>query len=259
MHNLRIGNEQMIEELFPGLDLNILLELWPTFDEDEIKIDKFSTTNISHANIALNSILNDEEKSQLEKLFFSEDGWYKKINQSGMTQLKLAAMSLGLTNNVLTFNSEEEQEMLKIAGSLTEEQQHLNMRCYLKQKAVTYFTLKKYLEKIKKKDELSITLYRGVRHEGDLQEYLCSGLECWSTSPSIAERFAKNGGYVISKTYPISSIFAGFRSTFKNKPNNIYRHNGFYVRREHEMIVENIEQSYLLDKNFYKPVLDEFF
>ena len=52
-------------------------------------------------------------------------------------------------------------------------------------------------------------------------------------------------GYVLSKNYPLSSIFAVFRSKFKNKPNNIYRHNGFYVRREHEMIVENIEQKYL--------------
>lgn len=59
-------------------------------------------------------------------------------------------------------------------------------------------------------------------------------------------------GYVISKTYPISSIFAGFSSTFKNKPNNIYRHNGFYVRREHEMIVENIEQKYLKKGHLFK-------
>jgi hypothetical protein len=254
-----MDNEQMIEEVFPGLDANELLELWPTFADDERKIDKYTTTNIIHANIALNSILNDSEKIQLEQLFFSEDGWYKKINKSGMVQLKFAAMSLGLTNNVLTYNSEEEQYMLELASLLTEEQQLLNMKCYLKQKAVTYFTLKKYIEKVMKKDELAITLYRGVRHSGKLQEYLFSGLECWSTSVDIAERFAKNDGYVISKEYPINNIFAGFRSTFKNKPNNIYRNNGFYVRREHEMIVENIEYKYLLDNNFYKPALNEFF
>ena len=39
----------------------------------------------------------------------------------------------------------------------------------------------------------------------------------------------------------------------------MYRHNGFYVRREHEMIVENIEQSLRLDNNFYRPVYDEFY
>ena len=128
----------------------------------------------------------------------------------------------------------------------------------MKQKTVTYYTLRKYLKKIIKTNKLSITLYRGVRHDGELKEYLFSGLECWSTNPNIAERFAKNDGYVICKEYPISSIFAGFRSTFKNKPNNIYRHNGFYVRREHEMIVENIEQSYLLNNNFYKPITNDF-
>ena len=31
----------MIEEVFPGLDANELLELWPTFADDERKIDKY--------------------------------------------------------------------------------------------------------------------------------------------------------------------------------------------------------------------------
>lgn len=59
----------MIKELFPGLDENELLELWPTYEVDEKKVEKLTTTNISHANIALNSILDDLEKVQLEKLF----------------------------------------------------------------------------------------------------------------------------------------------------------------------------------------------
>ena len=160
-------------------------------------------------------------------------------------ELKTEYYDLGLeyrneTNDQVTFDSAEEQHMLEVVGALSREQQVLNMRCYMKQKVVTYSTLKKYLIKIRKQEDMSITLYRGFCHEGEVKEYLFSGLECWSTTPRIAERFAKNGGYVISKVYPISSIFAGFRSTFKNKPNNMYRHNGFYVRREHEMIVENI-------------------
>lgn len=250
----------MIKELFPGLDEDALLELWPTYELDEKKVEKLTTTNISHANIALNSILDDSEKLQLESMFFANDGWYKENNQHGMIQLKLAAMSLGLSNNVFTYDYEEEQRMLAVAGSLTREQQNLNIRCYMKQKVVTYSTLKKYLVKVKKQEEMSITLYRGFKHDGEAKKYLFSGLECWSTSPYIAERFAKNGGYVLQIEYPISSIFAGFRSTFKNKPNNIYRYNGFYVRREHEMIVENIEPSTLLDdNNSYRPVCDEFF
>ena len=59
----------MMKELFPGLDENELLELWPTYKVDEKKVEKLTTTNISHANIALNSILDDLEKAQLEKLF----------------------------------------------------------------------------------------------------------------------------------------------------------------------------------------------
>lgn len=51
-----------------------------------------------------------------------------------MVQLKLAAMSLGLSNNVFTFDSTEEQHMLEVVGALSREQQDLNMRCYMKQK-----------------------------------------------------------------------------------------------------------------------------
>ena len=37
----------MIKELFPGLDENELLELWPTYKVDEKKVEKLTTTNIS--------------------------------------------------------------------------------------------------------------------------------------------------------------------------------------------------------------------
>lgn len=164
----------MMKELFPGLDENELLELWPTYKVDEKKVEKLTTTNISHANIALNSILDDLEKAQLEKLFFADNGWYKIINQDGMVQLKLAAMSLGLSNNVFTFDSTEEQHMLEVVGALSREQQVLNMRCYMKQKVVTYSTLKKYLTKIRKQEDMSITLYRGVRHDGEVKKYVFS-------------------------------------------------------------------------------------
>lgn len=117
-----------------GDDGNELLELWPTYEVDEKKVEKLTTTNISHANMALNSILDDLEKVQLEKLFFADNGWYKIISQDGMVQLKLAAMSLGLSNNVFTFDSTEEQHMLEVVGALSREQQVLNMRCYMKQK-----------------------------------------------------------------------------------------------------------------------------
>lgn len=68
-----------------------------------------------------------------------------------------------------------------------------------------------------------------------------SGLESWTTNINIAYRFARNDGFILEREYPIDQIFAGKRSTFKSQSNHIYRHRGFYIRRESEMIVENFE------------------
>ena len=234
----------MIEELFNNIEPEELLELWPHYIEDEKKINKFVNTNIRHANIALNSILENKEKECLERLFFANDGWYRKINGNGMIRLKLAAMSLGLTNNIFTFDQQIAREMCSEAKKYSIDEQMLVMRCYMKQKAVTYLTLKKYLKNVKKTDSMSIELYRGVKGEYCGQNYSHSGLECWTTNIDIAERFATGNGFVIRKQYPITQIFAGNRSTFKNRQHNIYKYNGFYVRREHEMIVENLDEQY---------------
>ena len=59
----------MIEELFGNIEKGELEELWPSYKSDEQKIDRFVNTNIRHANIALNSILNEEVKECLERLF----------------------------------------------------------------------------------------------------------------------------------------------------------------------------------------------
>lgn len=234
----------MVQELFGNLEEDTIFELWPNYKEDEEEIIKLSKTNIRCANIALESVLKDDEKKCLEKLFFGDNGWYKKINSDGMIRLKLAAMSLGMTNNVFTFDSEKEKQMILEMQEYTQEEQLLVMRCYMKQKTVTYITMLNYLRDIKKTDKMSIELYRGIRSEYKGENYLFSGLECWSTSMEIAMRFASGSGYVIRKEYPISQIFSGVRSTYKNNSNNLYRNNGFYVRREHEMIVENLETEY---------------
>lgn len=86
----------------------------------------------------------------LGETFFDDTGWYKRIDGDGMTKLKLAAMSLGLTNNIFTFDQKREREMLKMASSYSRDEQLLVMRCYMKQKVVTYLTLKRYLINIKK-------------------------------------------------------------------------------------------------------------
>lgn len=244
----------MIRELFKNLEEDEILELWPNYKADEEKIIKNSKTNIIYANIVLGSILKDDEKKCLEQLFFGDNGWYKRINSNGMIRLKLAAMSLGLTNNVFTFDSEKEKQMISEIKKYSQAEQFLVMSCYMKQKTVTYMTMLNYLRDIKKTDKMTIELYRGINttYQGD--KYLFSGLECWSTSEESAMRFATGNGYVIRKEYPISQIFSGVRSTYKNKPNNMYRNNGFYVRREHEMIVENCEIEYECSGNIILSV-----
>lgn len=234
----------MIRELFKNLDESIILELWPNYEADEEKIIKHTKTNIRYANIALESILKENEKKCLEQLFFGDNGWYKKINSEGMIRLKLAAMSLGMTNNVFTFDAEKEKQVISEIKKYSQDEQLLVMSCYMKQKTVTYMTMFNYLKAIRKTDKKSIELYRGINTEYKGEKYLFSGLECWSTSVDSAMRFAGGNGYVIKKEYQISQIFSGTRSTYKNKANNMYRNNGFYVRREHEMIIENYEQQY---------------
>lgn len=249
---------QNIDEIFPSVDRIDLYKLWPSYDEDIAIIKEKTKTNIKNANLVLDTVLNISEKNQLEKLFFDKRGWYKEINNEGMIKLKLAAMSLQLTSNVFTFDSLSEKDFLSYVKSISYEEQVLNMQCYLKQKAVTYYTLQKYLTQEGKKDDNKILLYRGIRYSGELKEYYFTGLESWTTNPDIAERFAKNGGYVIFKEYPINRIFSGNRSTFKNKQNNLYMHNGFFVRREHEMIVENSEKKLAIGSNCYKVECDEY-
>lgn len=59
----------MVRELFKNLDEDIILVLWPNYEADEEKIIKHTKTNIRYANIALGSILKENEKKCLEQLF----------------------------------------------------------------------------------------------------------------------------------------------------------------------------------------------
>lgn len=248
----------MVTELFTEIDSDTLSELWPNYLSDEKKIENIVTTNIGHANIGLNSILTDEEKVFLERQFFDEDGWYKRINGEGMIRLKLAAMALKLTNNVFTFNPDAEDRIKERIKNIPVDEQILAAKCYMKQKVVTYATMRNYLQKVKKTPKMSITLYRGIPGKYYKEKYLHLGLECWTTNIDAAVRFTEGDGYVLHKEYSITDMFAGNRSTFKNKPNNIYRNNGFYVRREHEIIVENIEREFIMEDNVQQIIDGEF-
>ncbi len=250
-------NVLMFEELFEGkLERSDIKDIWSEYCIQEQKILNYKGTNIKQANILLNSIMSEEERNCLENAFFGHDGWYKRINGLGMNQIKLAAMSLGIVNNVFTFDRDVEKDIIKSIQGISEEQQILMMRCYLKQKMVTYVTLDNYLRNVRKDKSKTIVLYRGLNNKPNSNgKYFFASMEAWSSSYDMAYRFARSGGYVITKEYPISKVFAGMRSTFKNKENNIYRNNGYFVRREREMIVENSEECYDYGStnNFFLP------
>ena len=86
------------------IKMNEIMPLWETYKFDLGKVLKYTNSNINKANLILDEILEDEEKICLEQAFFGDDGWYKRINGKGMNELKLAAMSLGLTNDIFTFH-----------------------------------------------------------------------------------------------------------------------------------------------------------
>lgn len=158
-----------------------------------------------------------------------------------MIKLKLAAMSLAATNKVFTFNKDLEEKILHLVQSVSREEQLLMMRCYIKQKVVTYVTMHNYLHQVKNIDNMSVTLYRGINTTYKNDKYLFSGLESWTTNIDVAYRFAGDGGFILEREYPIHQIFAGKRSTFKSQHDQFYKHRGYYIRRESEMIVENFE------------------
>jgi hypothetical protein len=234
----------MIEEAFGyRLSQDILREVLPNYQDLNQKLISFAGTNCKRSNHFLNQIMNEKEKICLEKAFFGNNGWYKRINGNGMISLKLAAMSLGVTNNIFTFNKETETRILDYISAKNIDDQLLMMRCYIKQKAVTYAAMRNYLQK-QESTKMTVTLYRGINVPYKNQKYLFTGLESWTTDIAIAYKFARNEGFVLKKEYPIDQILAGRRSTFKNQSNHLYLHNGFFVRREKEMIVENFEKEW---------------
>ncbi|MCI8643004.1 MAG: hypothetical protein HFG79_05930 [Lachnospiraceae bacterium] len=119
------------------IKMNEIMPLWETYKFDLGKVLKYTNSNINKANLILDEILEDEEKICLEQAFFGDDGWYKRINGKGMNELKLAAMSLGLTNDIFTFDSKKEQKILEDLEGIDLKKQEIMIRCYLKQKLVT--------------------------------------------------------------------------------------------------------------------------
>lgn len=161
-----------------------------------------------------------------------------------MIQLKLAAMSLEATNNIFTFDKGLEEKILNLISLESKAAQILMMRCYIKQKAVTYATLCNYLHNIKKTNKMSLTLYRGINTPYKNEKYLFSGMESWTSNMDTAYRFARDTGFVVEKEYPIDQIFTCKKSAFKSQTEHFYEHRGFYIRRESEVIVENYDTTF---------------
>ena len=132
----------MIEEAF---GYKVPQDIFESVLQNYYKLDNllinYKGTNIKSANILLNDIMTIEEKKVLEEAFFGDNGWYRAINREGMIKLKLAAMSLGVTNNVFSFNKDIETKILNFICSESREEQILMMRCYIKQKVATYTTM----------------------------------------------------------------------------------------------------------------------
>lgn len=235
----------MIEDAFGDrVSQETLENLLPDYWELDKKLITYEGTNDKAADVILTEIMSIEKRRCLEEAFFGDTGWYRTINGDGMIKLKLAAMSLEITNNVFTFKKDVEDRILDWIDMrcMGKEEQLLMMRCYVKQKIITYMTLLNYLKNIRQTDKMTIKLYRGINTPYQNQKYKFSGMESWSANINVAYRFARDEGFVLEKDYPINQIFTCKRSTFRNRSDRSYRHSGFYVRREHEMIVENFEE-----------------
>ncbi len=232
----------MIEEAFGHrVSRETIEEVLPDYCKIDRYLANYKGTNNKAASDILNNIMDEKEKWRLERAFFGNNGWYQMINGIGMIKLKLAAMSLGATNNIFTFKKDLEEDILDLIRSESKDEQILMMRCYIKQKAVTYATMYNYLHNVRKTEKMAIKLYRGINVPYKNGKYMFSGLESWTTNINIAYRFARNDGFILEREYPIDQILAGKRSTFKSQSDHLYRHRGFYIRRESEMIVENDE------------------
>ena len=146
----------MIEEAFGyRIPKGTFEEVLPDYHILDEKLASYKGTNNRLANSLLNDIMDEEEKWRLEEAFFGNNGWYQSINGIGMIKLKLAAMSLEATNNIFTFNKELEEKILGLIKKESKTEQILMIRCYIKQKVVTYATMYNYLKYVKKTDKMA--------------------------------------------------------------------------------------------------------
>ena len=112
-----------------------------------------------------------------------------------------------------------------------DQEQAILRSLYLKQKMITYKTLKN-------SGINEINLLRGIKVLNNSTSYLLNNLESWTDSVVVARRFATDEGYILYTQYRVEDIFVYNRSVFKTPdiPSPSFRK---MISRESEYIVEN--------------------
>lgn len=216
------------------------------------EFSNYNGTNLRKANIILNKVLDEEEKDTLFELLLGDLGWYRKINKAPSIKLKVVANALGFAHDNFQRERLSENEIMNVLSKITENELNLIVSIYLKQKIITKKTLMNYQDSVKNKNRILIkdnklTLYRGIK--GNIDDsllYRTNTLESWTTNFNLASRFTGLDGYILKMDIDIDDIFCCKKSTFKH-PNKKSVNQTKYIRKEHEYVVEHLEE----DKKLY--------
>lgn len=224
--------------------------LLPQYNDDDLKtviinydeiykdVQNYSGKFSKEANIFLNNHLSDIEKNILYDSYYSaDDGWFTNSSHGiGASRLKITALSLGLTHNLLSFNQEQKNTIRIVNEKLTDDDLRYLQSAYLKQKIITYKTL------MNKSDEPGfnnsvVKLYRGVKTIDNI-EYSIS-LESWTADREIAIKFS-DGGYVFRRKVSFEKIYLFYQSTFQWDENPLKLKEKSIIDSETEYILENM-------------------
>lgn len=156
-----------------------------------------------------------------------------------MVRLQSAAMSLRFSTNIFSIDSKKELILCEKSLQYSEDEQKLVMCCYMKQKVVTYATLKNYLIHAKASDIKHIKAYRGINVPFNGQTVMMKNLESWTTNINVAYKFARNEGFVVSRDVDLADVFLSRKTVYKHDGQQYKMSRGFLCRREHEVIIEN--------------------
>jgi len=224
--------------------------LLPQYDDEELRriiinyneilenIQQYSGKHLEDANNFLDKHLTSSEKSLLYNSYYSDKGWFRSSSHSeGAIKLKIAALSLALTNNIFSFTEAQNTLVQEVYKSLSDEEFALLQSCYLKQKIITNKTLMNRLGDPGFRTS-QIKLYRGVKSIESINHKV--SLESWTSDREVAIRFSDDG-YVFCRKVSFSNIYLFYQSAFQWNENPLQLNQEQFVYRETEYIVENID------------------